>query len=97
MIRPILYNFILTIQSGLSRLYIENSKYLPGLIIYNQELYIMSAPERSAALLVKNTTTQLCIYVWGLAKIFWPFINGYISGYILYGQWPDRVWSMARP
>jgi hypothetical protein len=26
--------------------------------------------------------TYLCIYVRGLAKIFWLYINGYISGYI---------------
>ena len=32
----------------------------------------------------------LCIYVWGIAKMFWPEINGYIGGYISYGQWPDR-------
>ena len=22
--------------------------------------------------------------------MFWPEINGYIGGYISYGQWPDR-------
>jgi hypothetical protein len=32
----------------------------------------------------------LCIYVRGLAKMFWPEINGYIGVYIPYGQWPDR-------
>ena len=33
----------------------------------------------------------LCIYVRVLAKMFWLNTNGYIGGYISYGQWPDRV------
>ncbi len=44
--------------------------------------------------------TQGCITLQnqrGLAKMFWLEINGYISGYISYGQWPDRLQSMARP
>ncbi len=39
----------------------------------------------------------LCIYVGGLAKIFWPDIKWIQSGYILYGQRPDLRGAWGRP
>jgi hypothetical protein len=38
----------------------------------------------------KKSGIFLRIYVRGLDKKFCPEINGYISGYISNGHWPDR-------